>query len=246
LKDKTTVPLSYLPVDHPLYEKGLPAYAFDVNKGNQLLDEAGWKDADNNPATARVAVNVKNVPAGTKLVLNYAITQAPLRQEMADYFKQSLAQCGIEINITSYNTADFYSAGPDGILFGRKFDLAQFSWSAAKTPPCYLYSSSEIPTAGNGWLGTKYGGVNLTGYSNPEYDTACQAGLSGGLDLSSYQQAHQKVQQILAQDLPSIPLYYVPHIDVTRPDLCGLEVDASARSEFYHLENLDIGACPAN
>ena len=83
--------------------------------------------------------------------------------------------------------SELLAAGPDGPLFGRNFDLAQLAWSSGNMPSCFLYTSSEIPSEKNSWLGTKYGGVNLTGYSNADYDTACSAMLNAGLGCRYFQ-----------------------------------------------------------
>jgi peptide/nickel transport system substrate-binding protein len=47
---------------------------------------------------------------------------------------------------------------------------------------------------------------------------------------------------ILANDLPVIPLYYQVKVMVSRPDLCGLTLDASSRSGLKDIEKLDISS----
>jgi len=57
--------------------------------------------------------------------------------------------------------------------------------------------------------------------------------------------ANRAVQEMFALSLPVLPLYYTVHITATRPDLCGLQVDSSTRSEFWNLEALATGSdCP--
>ncbi len=64
---QSSVPLSFVPADHPLYSASVPSYKFDPAAGIQLLEQVGWKDLDGNPATPLQAVSVKNVAAGTPL-----------------------------------------------------------------------------------------------------------------------------------------------------------------------------------
>jgi len=238
----TEVANSYLPPSHPLYMSDLETWPYDPEAGSTLLEQIGWRDFDNDPATPRVAAGISGVPDGTLLSVTLTTSSAELRQTSANLIRDSLAQCGIEVTINIVDSNDLYAAGPDGVLFGRQFDLAEYGWSIGRIPPCYLYSSSEIPSAANGWAGTRFGGTNITGYSNPEYDALCQTALQSGLNTTTAAQAQQEAMRILAQDLPSIPLFYHVRVAASRPDLCGMSVDISARSEFGDLENLNYGA----
>jgi peptide/nickel transport system substrate-binding protein len=151
------------------------------------------------------------------------------------------------MNIDLMPADELYSAGPDGVLFGRNFDLAEIGWATGSQPSCFLYTTPEIPTAANGWNGTKYGGLNLTGYSNAAYDTACSTQLSSGLDTAGILAANSEAMNILANDLPVLPLYYDIKIMVSRTDLCGLTLDPTSRSGLRVIEDLDVGEqCAAN
>jgi peptide/nickel transport system substrate-binding protein len=236
---------SYLPPTHPLYDPSLPAYGFDPEAGMKLLDEVGWKDLDGDPATPRTAQGVPNIPDGTPFSVSYITTDSAQHIKAAEVFKASLAGCGIEITINPLTPDKLYAPGAEGVMFGRNFDLAQFAWAVGEIPPCILYLSSEIPSAANNWLGEEFGGANITGYANPDFDTACRQSLGAGLASAVNPEAARLAMKILATDLADIPLFYQPKIAISRPDLCGLEMDISSRSEFWNLENLDYGEkCP--
>lgn len=223
-----------VPPQSPFYPNGLEALAYDPLEGARLLDAVGWKDEDNNPATPRKAQNVPNVPNGTPFVINYYTSQAPLRLKVANALLQNLADCGIQANLNSLSTDELYAAGPDGPLFGRKFDLVQFSWGASALPPCFLYESAQIPNAANSWLGG-----NITGFSSSQYDAACQAARLGRPeDGADYFGRYQETQRLFAEQLPAIPLFYDLKLAATRLDVCGFEMDVSARSDLWNLENI--------
>ena len=59
---------------------------------------------------------------------------------------------------------------------------------------------------------------------------------------SLYIQSQQQVMRILAEDLPSIPLFYFVKIAASRPDFCGMEMDVSTRSEMWNVEEFDFGS----
>ena len=165
------VPASFVPADDPLYNSAVTTYSFDVSAANALLEQAGWHDTDNNPLTPRLARGVQNVPDGTPLELNYITTGAAQRVQVSTIVADSLAQCGIKVNVKYLDQTALYAAGPDGALFGRNFDLAEFAMGSTSTePPCEWFTSAEIPNAANQWVGT-----NVSGYSNPDFDAACQA-----------------------------------------------------------------------
>jgi peptide/nickel transport system substrate-binding protein len=239
--NRSSVPDSYLPPSHPLYQKDLPQYAYNPTEAMRLLDEVGWKDTDNNPDTPRVAVGVQNVPDGTPLAMTYLTTQAELRQQVAQAVSVSLKGCGIQASVKFLNPGELFGAGPDGTVFGRKFDLVQFSWEASARPNCLLYASTQTPNAANHWIG-----ANVTGASSAEFDAACTSAYWSRPTDADYAQRNHQAQELFARDLPVIPLYSFVKIAIARPDLCGLEIDPTARSMFWNLESLDYGSsCPS-
>ena len=132
---------------------------------------------------------------------------------------------------------DLYAPGPDGPIFGRQFDLTEFFWEAGARPACTAYMTSQIPSAQNHWIGT-----NVTGWSDPAYDAACSAALWARPDQADYAARNQAAEKAYAADLPSIPLFYQIHLAITRPDLCGVDLDPTARSLVWNLESIDFGA----
>lgn len=226
--------------EHPDFVDGLPAYPFDPAAGTALLDQVGWIDHDGDPATPRQASGIPTVPNGTPLAVEYLTTEAAQRQTAAQHLRESLASCGIQATPRTVSAAELYAAGPEGPLFGRSFDLAQYTWQSSAGSACFLYTSQEIPTADNNWLK-----VNVTGFSNPEYDAACQAVLNGDPNSEAYAAAQAEVQRLFAEQLPVVPLYDHVKLLAARPDLCGLTLDVSARSELWNLEEINTGAeCP--
>ena len=241
------VPDSYLTSDHPFHVDGLTTYPYDVEKGKQLLDQVGWLDHDNDPTTARVSMGISTVVDNTEFSVTYTATDTVLHANIAEYLQSDLQVCGITMNVNLLPADQLYAAGPDGILFGRNFDLAEIGWATGSQPSCFLYSSTEIPTAANGWNGLKYGGLNLTGYSNDTYDKACSTQLSSGLDMAGLQAANREAMTLLTNDLPVLPLFYNIKVMVSRPDLCGLTLDSTSRSGLREIESLGIGQdCPVN
>ena len=243
--NQSEIPVSFLPPNHPYAATTTRSYEHDPIMGGQLLDEAGWQDTDGNPSTPRVAAEVENVFSGTELAMNYYVTESELHANTTSIVVESLAECGIKATPTYLSVAEMYAAGPEGRVFGRNFDLAEMAWSTGRQPPCFLFSSSEIPSPKNNWLGERYGGVNFSGFANDEYDAACELALSAGLDRELLLGQSERMQQILMEELPALPLFFHVKAMVSRPDLCGLELDVTSRSALKDIEALTIGqTCP--
>jgi peptide/nickel transport system substrate-binding protein len=233
----SAVPDTYLPADHPLHNGNVQNYVYNPTAGSQILSDVGWEDQDNDPTTPRQALNVTNVPNGTPLILNYYTSSATQRHQVAEILSESLARCGIGVNTIFLDAAQFYAQGPVGPLFGRNFDLAEYAIGVnSLEPQCGWFTTTQIPSAQNQWVGT-----NVSGYSNPEFDSAC-AKASHSLSTDPEYNSHQEAQAIFAADVPSIPLYQRLKVAATRPDFCGFTLDPSSPSALASIETFDYGA----
>ena len=235
----TTVPATYIPVGHPLYDTNIDALPYNPETGISLLEQAGWRDVDGDPSTPITAVNVTNVTPGTPLQLNYYTTTATQRRQVVDILEKSLAQCGIGLNVEYFSQNDLYSPGPDGFLFGRNFDLIEYAMGVNSIePPCGWFTTDEIPTSSNSWIGT-----NVTAYKNEEFDAACRSAQLSLPDEPSYLESYRQTQVLFSTELPAIPLYYRLRIAAARPDLCHFDLDATA-NPLWNIEAFDKGeAC---
>jgi ABC-type transport system substrate-binding protein len=122
--------------------------------------------------------------------------------------------------------------------------MAQYAWPTAAEPPCSLYLTEQIPGPFPEYpLG--WGGANASGFSNLDFDRACQQARNTLADQPEHANAHFQAQALFAEELPSIPLYLRSTYLASRADLCGLAPDASASTALWNLEGLDYGeTCP--
>ncbi len=152
----------YIPPEHPLYNLQIKTYSLNQSAADQLLTSAGWLDNDNAPTTPRIAQGVDGIADGTVFSVQYLTADDAGHQAVAQAIKAGLTQCGIQVNVITQPAQEYLAAGPDGPVFGRKFDLAQYAWMSAVEPPCYLYLSNEIPGPypdyAIGWGGVNAGG----------------------------------------------------------------------------------------
>lgn len=236
---------TYLPPQHPLYNSSVTKYPYDVEAGSALLEEVGWvMGADG----VRQAQGVANVPDGTPLAFTYATTPAEQRKKTVDVLVDSMALCGIEVEPEYVPADQFYRSGPEGMLLGRDFDMAQFAWGSGVEPPCRLWISDHI----SGPLGETpdwdpevqfcgWGCENTVGFASQAYDAACKAALNALPGQEEYTSNHMLAQQIFSDNLPVIPLYLRLKLAATRPDMCNFVMDPTADSEMWNIEKFAYG-----
>jgi peptide/nickel transport system substrate-binding protein len=243
---------TYLPPQHPYYNPDVRHYEFDVEAGNALLEEVGWQDHDGDPSNPRIASSVQNMIDGTELIVAFGGTDTSLSQQAGAMIQDSLAECGIQVNIQLYPAGEWYADGPEGVLFGRRFDLALFAWLTGVQPPCDLYLSTQTPGPGGESMisvqsgeevifQSAWGGQNNPGFVSDEYDTACNVALSALPGQPEYEAAHLEAQRIFAEQLPVVPLFLLNKLAATRPDMCNFIMDPTENSEFWNVEKFDYG-----
>jgi peptide/nickel transport system substrate-binding protein len=177
------------------------------------------------------------------LQLRYVTTEALQRRQVAEILAKGLAECGVGLQVEYVPANEVYAPGPGGPLFGRSFDLAAYAVGPASGEfPCSWFSSDQIPSAENNWIG-----LNISGYTNPDYDALCRKAMRILPDQPGYGDAHAQVQQVFANDLPVVPLYVHIKAAAARRDLCNFSLEAAALSELWNIEELDIDpACTEN
>jgi peptide/nickel transport system substrate-binding protein len=234
----------YIPPEDPLYNPEARHYSFDPQAASTLLSNAGWLDVDNDPSTPRIAQGVEGIADGTAFNVTFITSDDPEHQTAAQLIQSNLSQCGIQINMDARPAQELLASGPEGLVFGRQFDFAQYGWMTAVEPPCSLFLSTEIPGPypdyPKGW-----GGLNASGYNNPQYDQSCLDALYSLPDMPQHAQKHADAQAIFSEDLPALPLYWHFRVSVARPDFCGIDQQTLAQSIFLDLETFNYGQdCP--
>ena len=216
-------PATYLPASHPLRAPEAAPLPFEPARGRALLAELGWRDADGDGVldkdSARLRLTLAGNGGGEEL------WEAIQRQ-----WKMN---CGIEVEVHQLTRGESEGDWPDGVIFGRRFDLAVFGWRVGSTPPCELFTTAQIPDDDNP------GGANNLGYSNVAFDAACRRGLLT-LDPARAAPFHAEAQRLFARDLPMLPLFFGVKIAAARRQVLGFVLDATSPTELWNIEALTI------
>lgn len=144
------------------FKSGKLAYAFDVDKANKILDEAGWK---------RGADGIREKD-GKKLKYVFQTSINAPRQKTQAIIKQACQKAGIDIELKSVTASVFFSSdvgNPD--TYSKLYcDMEMYNTTQPQPDPERFLNqcvSWEIANKENKWLGR-----NISRWSDPEADKA--------------------------------------------------------------------------
>ena len=227
---------TYIPPGHPLYAGNiLSTYEYDPDQGMALLEEVGWVDEDEDGV--RQAAGVEGVVDGTEFEVTLTSNTDPVREEYMKLFQQDLAECGIDVTLENLPTPEFYAEGPEGPLFGRRFDLAALALIAYTIPSCenYLGTEAHIPSEANQW-----NGYNTPGFQNEAYDDACLQALGARPSSEDWIEGHIEAQRIFSEQMPVLPLFLRIKLAAVRPGVQGFTMNPTEDSAMWNIEEFNL------
>jgi peptide/nickel transport system substrate-binding protein len=175
-----------------VYDSAIVATRQDVDGARRLLDEAGWRMGANG-----MRVNARGEPLAFDLMTTAGNRSRELVQQV---IQSQWKAIGIDARIRNQ---------PARVLFGdtlthRRFQgLAMFAWmSAPESVPRSILDSQEIPSSQN-----SYSGENWVGFASPEVDTLLDR-IETTIDRDQRKALWFRLQEIYADELPAIPLFF--------------------------------------
>ncbi|MDO9547003.1 MAG: ABC transporter substrate-binding protein, partial [Pelolinea sp.] len=204
------------------------ASTFNSETGIELLEESGWMDHDEDKNTGRISSSVENIPNGTSLTFSYLTVDTLNNRSAAYIYKESLAECGIDIIIKSVPPEIFWDPSTEMSIFKGKFNLAQVEWTTPINNPCPLVISTNIPGESNG-----FAGINFSAYTSSLIDKEC-ATFSETTLKEEKEQTLENILRIISEEVPFLPLNTHPKFIVSRNDLC--EINDKINSAFSAIE----------
>jgi peptide/nickel transport system substrate-binding protein len=173
-------------------------YEFNLEKAKTLLDEAGWKDTNNNETRDKNGIEMK-------VILQTSVN--PLRQKTQEIVKQGLQSLGVAVELKSIDASIFFSSDPANNDTVEKFyaDLQMYtSGNNSPDPAAYMkyFTCIEIPQKANNWSGD-----NNSRYCSQEYDKLWQDS-SKELDPKKREQLFVQMNDMLVSNTVIIPLVH--------------------------------------
>jgi peptide/nickel transport system substrate-binding protein len=187
----------------------LPQYPHDVERAVELLDAAGLKPDKE----------------GVRLRFTLKTSTDETTRLVAQAMQQELRAAGIELSIRSAEFGTFYSDVTRGA-----FQMYMLRWIGSNEDPAFLsyaFASSSFPPKGG----------NRGRYSNAQVDSLL-ARANAETDEGARRREYVEVQQILARDLPSIPLWYPNNEVVHSARVVGVKLDPGGTFDFLRTAEL--------
>lgn len=209
-----------------------------VTESKEYFERAGWSDDDHDPATPRIAKNIIGVKNGTKLILNFAVMNTPLRVAMAETITNMLSDCGVGVETNIVEPEAYFETSANGTLPSGLFDIAQFAFGSYEIDPaCQVFVSNNIPS-----IDTGYQGVNFSGYTNYDYDMACANAKLSQVDSTARVARLRSAHEILLLDGPALPLFHQYQVRTAQADICLPELDPNDRLGYVNIVQVTRGA----
>ena len=183
---------TWLAPGHPASNKNVKKYNFDPVRARQLLAEAGFTPGSD---------GILRDTSGKRVEMTIMTTAGnAVREQIEQVIKDQLKQVGIDLRIDNRPASVFL--GP--VVSRRQFPfLAMYgSLFTPESVPFDRFHSSQIPTEANSWQGN-----NRAGWRHAENDRLWEQ-LVSELDGNKRIAVFHKQQEIQAEELPSLPLYF--------------------------------------
>jgi len=189
---KQPVAHTWLPERHEGFNSNVKKYAYDPARARQLLAEAGFTMGPD---------GIMRDSKGQRFEISIMTTAGNAsREQVEQIIKEQMRAVGIDLKIDNR---------PASVLFGqvtarRLFPhMVMYAWLMAPTSlGNTLWHSSQIPTAANNWEGQ-----NGPGWKNADNDKLLDQ-ITNEIDAAKRVALLKKEQEIWADELPAIPLYF--------------------------------------
>jgi peptide/nickel transport system substrate-binding protein len=194
-----------LPVGHwaAAIDPELAHYSHDVTRAQRLLEEAGFPAGKD----------------GVRLRLTMKTSTDETTRLMAMVLQQQLRAAGIQLDIRSAEFGTFYADVTKGA-----FQIYALRWIGSNEDPDifrYAYGSGSFPPKGG----------NRGRYSNARVD-ALLAQAAASQDRALRKTNYIEVQQILADELPGIPMWYLNNEVIHTRRILNVRPQASGDFDF--------------
>lgn len=188
----------------PLAVASPDAYAVDVTRANQLLDEAGWEQRDEDGI---------RMQAGERLTVRFPVTGAQSTQAEQALFEQLQAgarEVGFDVQISLLDLAAWY-----GALGNDEYELVSAPYTKIGPDVLrFLYHSDATEPAPSGYF------ANHAQVRNPELDRLLEA-IGTEQDPARRADAARRAQAWIADAALILPIYDQQNHFLTRADLDG-------------------------
>jgi ABC-type transport system substrate-binding protein len=206
MRSQAQVAAGPLPPNNWAYESNVPQYTFDPAKAESLLDQAGFR-RHGDPRT------------GTRFTITMKSSTDPLARLLGEVLQDEWKRIGVQLELRPLEFATFYTDITTG-----NFQLYTLRWVGANNDPDffeYAFGSHKIPPAG----------ANRGRYRNAQLDALLDKARVEP-DREKRRALYSQAQQIIATDLPYLPLWFQDNISVHRKRVGNISLGPGGDYDF--------------
>jgi peptide/nickel transport system substrate-binding protein len=200
---------SLLPPESWAYNSNVARYGYSPERARALLEQAGHP-----------AVN------GVRFHLTMKTGTEESTRLLAAVLQQQLREVGIVLDIRTFEFATFFADVTRGA-----YQMHSLRWVGGNEDPDmfeYVFHSSKFTPRG----------ANRTFYSNPRVDALIDQARSV-LDQPARKRLYDEVQEILAEDLPYVELWYQDNVMVHSRRVRNLTLNPPGNYDFLKTAELE-------
>jgi len=191
---------------------------YDPAKARRLLHEAGWRDTNDDGVLDR---NGKRL----ELFITCAAGQ-PNRERAELVLRDQWSRVGVRLEVKNYGPTVLYGTYEDGGILKRgTFDVAMYAWlsSPGQSRRTALYAATSIPPEGQ----------NHPRFNHAEVTALLEKG-NTETDAAARQEHYRRVQDILVEEVPVIPLFWYTAIDPVTTTLVNFRPNATQSADTWN------------
>jgi peptide/nickel transport system substrate-binding protein len=208
LRDEARPAYSVLPPQHWAYDGDVEKYPHDPERARKILDDAGYHPVN-----------------GIRFHITMKTSTEESTRLLAAVLQQQLREVGIALDIRTFEFATFFADITKGA-----YQFHSLRWVGGNLDPDiyeHIFGSHSFAPKR----------ANRTFYSNVQVDELIKEGRST-TDQQKRKAIYDRIQQILAEDLPYINLWYLDNILIHTNRVRDVEVGPSGNYDFLRTAQL--------
>ncbi|WP_146552357.1 oligopeptide ABC transporter substrate-binding protein [Rummeliibacillus sp. SL167] len=205
------------PVFATYYDSSLKGYNYDPEKAKKLLDEAGYKDTNND--------GFREDQNGKAFTIKLAgMSGSDKDNKIAQYYIQNWKDIGLKVELTTGRLIEFNSFYDKVDADNKDIDMFMAAWGTGTNPsPIGLYS--------------KYASFNYSRYTTPELEEQLNAiDSKEALDPDYRAQAFKKWQETMKEEAVTVPMYFRTEIIPVNKRVKKFSIDYVNGTELQDIE----------
>jgi peptide/nickel transport system substrate-binding protein len=218
LNSATAGSMGFIHPSSAYYNSSVNKYSQNFNKANKILEDLGYSDTDND--------SVRETPEGEDLAFELLVySNNPIRIRIAELLREWYGKIGVKITLKSMDmdTVDSLVWPGFDVTQGRDYDMSMWGWSASMQifPGRLVELLHSNPDMGY---------LNIGAFKSSEFDSLGDK-LAVTYETAKRKELLSKMQKIVSEECPIIPLYYQDY---------AFAYNADAYDEWVFIKGLGI------